>query len=363
MNVMTPPRDHELETPPVEPVRARDDRRRVLGFVALCIACVVSAVGYVAHAQQRGGRQLSAAEAVAAGAPSAEALATRPHVSVRNLRIAPGSGQLGLASLEDPDGPRAVTDLQCERVYMAAGNGLCLSDKGPDLFNPYQAVFFGPDYHARATRPIAGVPSRARVSADGRFGSSTVFVTGDSYAPGSFSTRTMIYDMATGDVLADLEKFDVYKNGSKIHAPDFNFWGVTFAKQAGRFYATLGTAGHTYLVQGDLEGRRVQILRDGVECPSLSPDNTHIAFKQRVNSDLDLPQWRLAVLDLDTLEDHVLAETRNVDDQAEWLDDSNVLYAVDTGSGPLSTWTTPADGTGEPRLFMADADSPSVARR
>jgi hypothetical protein len=362
MKVLSRPPDDELDTPELQPVPVRGDRRRALAFVALSIGCVASAVGYVAHAQQRDGRRITAPEAEAAGAPSAGAIEARPHVVIRNLKIAPGSGQLGLASLDDPNGARAITGLQCQRVYMAAGNGLCLSDRGQDLFNPYQAVFFGPDFQPRAIRPLAGVPSRARVSADGRIGSSTVFVTGDSYAAGSFSTRTTIFDMTTGNVLADLEKFDVYKNGSKIHGPDFNFWGVTFAREDGRFYATLGTAGHTYLVQGDFRARRVDVLRDGVECPSLSPDNTQIAFKQRINSDRNLPVWRLAVLDLATLQDHGLAETRNVDDQAEWLDDSTVVYAVDTGSGPLSTWATPADGSGQPREFIADADSPSIAR-
>ena len=47
------------------------------------------------------------------------------------------------------------------------------------------------------------------MSADGKYGSSTVFVTGDSYAPGSFSTRTSIWDMATGDHIVDLEQFSV----------------------------------------------------------------------------------------------------------------------------------------------------------
>jgi hypothetical protein len=61
------------------------------------------------------------------------------------------------------------------------------------------------------------------------------------------------------------------------------------------------------------------------------------------------------VLDLATLQDHPLAETRSVDDQAEWLDNDTVLYAV--GS---DTWAVPADGRGAPRLFAAGADSPVV---
>jgi hypothetical protein len=137
---------------------------------------------------------------------------------------------------------------------------------------------------------------------------------------------------------------------------------VTFANQPGRFYATLGTAGHTYLVRGDVETQRVEVLRDGVECPSLSPDNTRIAFKQKVDSGLGPVQWRPAVLDVATLEDHPVAEDRTIDDQIEWLDDGTVLYAVDTGVGAPSTWAAPADGTGQPRLFLADADSPAVVR-
>jgi hypothetical protein len=52
-----------------------------------------------------------------------------------------------------------------------------------------------------------------------------------------------------------------------------------------------------------------------------------------------------------------LAETRSVDDQAEWLDDEHVLYGLDE-----SIWTVPADGSGAPQLFARRADSPAVVR-
>ena len=100
-----------------------------------------------------------------------------------------------------------------------------------------------------------------------------------------------------------------------------------------------------------------------MECPSISPDGTRIAFKQRTSAGgADLPTWRLAVLDLATLHDHPLAETHSVDDQAEWLDNSTVVYAVDTGVGAPSIYATPADEAGTPRLLVADADSPSASR-
>ena len=57
------------------------------------------------------------------------------------------------------------------------------------------------------------------------------------------------------------------------------------------------------------------------------------------------------------MEQTALAETRNIDDQVEWLDDENVLY----GDGQ-DIWSVPSDGTGTPTLFIAQALSPAVVR-
>ena len=97
----------------------------------------------------------------------------------------------------------------------------------------------------------------------------------------------------------------------------------------------------------------------------MSPDNTRIAFKKLVSrgdGGLGPLRWRVSVLDLETLEDKFVADTRNVDDQVEWLDDDTVLYAVDDNFGPLDTWAAPADGSGKPRLFIQAGDSPTVVR-
>ena len=356
---ITRPRPEPSEPGP--PTR-NGDRWRLLGFVALCVVCVAVAVGYVAANGGGPERKLDATEAEAAGAPSAAELLAQPHVVVRDM-AAGQAGYGGVLPLGDPGGARAVTDLACSRLYVAAGNGICLSDHG-DIINPYKVLFFGPDFKVRSEKPLPGVPSRARVSADGKYGTSTVFVTGDSYAPGSFSTRASLWDMNTGEHLVDLEQFGVYQGGKKLESPDHNFWGVTFdPADSNRAFATLGTGGHTYLVKMDLAARRAEILRDGVECPSLSPDGKRIAFKQKTSTNgADLPTWQPAVLDLDTLKDHPLAEARTVDDQIEWLDNSTVVYAVDTGIGAPSIYSAPADGSGAPALFAADADSPSVSR-
>ena len=61
------------------------------------------------------------------------------------------------------------------------------------------------------------------------------------------------------------------------------------------------------------------------------------------------------MLDLETMRETPLAESRSVDDQAEWLDDDHVLYGIDG-----DTYEVPADGTGEPVRYLAGADSPQV---
>ena len=106
--------------------------------------------------------------------------------------------------------------------------------------------------------------------------------------------------MASGTALANLEDFTILRDGQPVTAPDVNFWGVTFAADSNRFFATLATGGHTYLVEGDLAARRVVVGRDNVECPSLSPDGTRIGFKKRMDDGSGSPVWRFHVLDLRT---------------------------------------------------------------
>jgi hypothetical protein len=138
---------------------------------------------------------------------------------------------------------------------------------------------------------------------------------------------------------------------------------VTFARDDNRFYATLGTGGRTHLVEGDLAGRRVRVLRANVECPSLSPDGRRLVFKKRIQGRGPVV-WRLHALDLATLAETPLAETRSVDDQVEWLDDRRVLYALGDPGGTASTdtWVVPADGGGHPALLTRGAFSPAVVR-
>jgi Tol biopolymer transport system component len=92
------------------------------------------------------------------------------------------------------------------------------------------------------------------------------------------------------------------------------------------------------------------VLRDRVECPSLSPDGTRIAYKRTLGGG----RWRPHVLDLETGADRPLAETRSIDDQLEWLNDEFVLY----GDG-ADVFMTPANGGGQPQRMLARAASPT----
>jgi WD40 repeat protein len=314
-------------------------------LVALVALCVVAGGAYVAVAA------LGPNETTTDARPQAGAVLNRSDVMVR--AVEPSSPQLnGRVFVVDHGKVKQLPgDLSCERVYFAAGRGICMgvADSGVD----YTAQVFDAKMQVLNTIPLSGLPSRARVSEDGRYGAMTVFVSGDSYLESStaFSTRTYLVDMASGKAIDQLEQFGVSKDGKPFDAVDFNFWGITFdPDDSDRFYATLGTGEHHYLVEGSIKGREMKVLRDGVECPSLSPDGKQIAYKSRVGHS---NRWHLRVLDLATLKDHGLAETDSIDDQAEWLDNDTLAYADSS-----NVYTVQADGSGEPGLLVRDASSP-----
>jgi hypothetical protein len=273
-----------------------------------------------------------------------------PRLVFQNVVRGDGYAHVSLVPLDELSAPRVVSGLECERVHYAADQGLCLVPEH-GLVSTFHAILFGTDFTERARISLAGLPSRARVSSDGRYGAATVFVYGHSYADDEFSTQTTIIDMAAAQPVAELEEFTVFRNDERIQSEDFNFWGVTFVPDdSNRFYATLRTGGKTFLVEGDIEARSMRVVRDNVECPSMSPDGTRLGFKKQQESG-----WRLSVLDLGTGKEIPLAEERSVDDQVEWLGNDEILYGVGA-----DIWRVPADGSGQPEVLLAEALSPAV---
>lgn len=259
---------------------------------------------------------------------------------------------------------RRATPLRCDRVDFAGERGVCLTTDR--FYATHSIMVFDGAFEPLHRLPLHGVPSRVRLAPDGRLAAVTVFVSGHSYLDEGFSTETSIVDTDSGERrIANLEELEVRRDGAPFRAIDFNFWGVTFAADSDRFYASLGTGGMTHLVEGRVSTRRVDVVLEGIECPSLSPDQTRIVFKKRVPRGFGFG-WRLHVLDLQSQAVTPLAELRSVDDQAEWLDDATVLYAIPDRSAPTpmvtDVWQVPADGRGTPELLLKGASSPAVLR-
>ncbi|WP_433359457.1 hypothetical protein ACQPZX_25000 [Actinoplanes sp. CA-142083] len=322
-------------------------RGRALLAAGLSFVLVVAAVVYVVVAGRR----------VGAPAATSGAVEVSPGEKLLFRSTADDSyGRVATVFRAAAAGPRTISGLACDRVYAAGGKAICLRPDGP--LATYQLAVLDSHLGVKDTYPLVGVPNRARVSPSGNVLAWTVFVTGDSYNGGKFSTRVGMLNTSTGETVDTLETFAVTLSGHPYRAVDLNFWGVTFVDDD-HFYATMSTAGRRYLVFGDVAAQTVRTLAENVECPSLSPDGTKVAFKEARGGD-PTKGWRLSVLDLATLTRTKLAETRSVDDQAAWYDNHTVMYALRRDARAADVWSVPADGAGKPALLIPDAESPAA---
>ncbi|MFF2193823.1 hypothetical protein [Streptomyces sp. NPDC058157] len=336
-------------------------QRRIL--ILVCAVVLLAAVGVIAVV--RAGSRADEKDQARPGGPQITpgTVSLAPgdggrRMVFRNMAWGPHRDELTSVPAAAPDGPRTSSGVKCLRFFAAAGTGICLqSDKG-GVQESYRAVVLDAGLGEVASRPLAGIPTRARVSPGGHLVAWTVFVGGDSYAGTNFSTRTSLLDLRTGKYDASLEDFTILMDAKTYRNADVNFWGVTFAADEKTFYATLATGGRTHLVRGDLAARTVTVLRENLECPSLSPDGTRLVFKKRVPGLPEDAPWRLYVLDLASMKETPLAEERSVDDQVVWTDDRTVVYSL-PGDFGADLYSVPADGGGTVTRVTASALAPA----
>ncbi|AXJ11224.1 hypothetical protein [Arthrobacter sp. PM3] len=332
------------------------------GILLVVTVLVVGAAGaYAATAFER--FQESKTAASTARVASGVAALKGGTVLFRNTAPGQGYGMIGTVSLADPAGERSLAPVACDRVYGTTQDVVCLkTNRG--LVTGFEADLLNPEWQQTRSWAVPGIPNRTRMSRDGSLVATTVFVTGHSYGTTGFVTATSIMEAHGGGGTGNLEDFALMVNGTRITAVDRNIWGVTFAPdQSDTFYATAASSGRIWLVKGSIAARTLTAIHDGVECPSLSPDGTRIAYKKNTGSAL-AAHWRVAVLDLATGQETVLSEPRSVDDQIEWLDDRTLLYGLarDGAAGDSDVWQINADPASSASLYIEHAWSPSVVR-
>ncbi|MEV7604878.1 hypothetical protein AB0N65_05515 [Paenarthrobacter sp. NPDC089322] len=330
------------------------------GILLAVTALVLAAAGvYAVNAYQRFEESRTAAPSV--GVTAGQSLPDVPFVLFRNTAGGQGYGNAATVPVSQPDGDRAVSDQACDRVYGTAATVVCLkTNRG--LVTAFEVAVLNRNWEQERTWPLPGIPSRTRISEDGSMIATTVFVTGHSYATSGFSTATEI-SLPAGST-GNLEDFALMVNGERLLATDRNIWGVTFAPgQSDVFYATAASSGRIWLVRGSLSARTLTAIHDNVECPSISPDGTRIAYKKNDGGPL-AAHWKVAILDLATGHETVLSEDRSVDDQIEWLDNHSVLYGLvdEATAGDSNIWKLGTDPSSKPGLFIRHAWSPSVVR-
>ncbi|WP_426594502.1 hypothetical protein ACPPVS_03025 [Cellulomonas sp. McL0617] len=334
---------------------------RVTILVVVTLVVVLAVGGYVYNAWR------SHQDAVASAPPVASTdlagVLAKPHIVFRSTLPGNEYGLVAAVPLDAPDGPRAFTDVACDRVDVAGSSASCLRTVA-GIATRWEADVLDSSFGTVKTWGLPGIPSRTRLSDDGTLVATTAFVTGHSYASVGFSTLTEVHKV-DGTDLGNIEEFALTVNGQPFNPTDRNIWGVTFIDDA-TFYATAASqsAGKTWLVKGSLSARTLTSVHENAECPSVSPDRKKVAYKKVVEKVSGQPVWALAVLDLASGQETLLPATKGLDDQAEWLDDDTLLYGLPrvNEAGTTDVWSVKAVSNSTPTVLIPGAWSPAVVR-
>jgi hypothetical protein len=242
-------------------------------------------------------------------------------------------------STRQPIARGEVSSIRCARIHAApSGEVLCLSNnvktKGRFEFSAPYAATYSRDLSNELNRVNENSNARinrARISSDGKQQAWTYFISGHNYmdaGSSQFSTLTQLSSAENGkpNTVHNLEKWPLTHKGLLVKTPDLNYWGVSFhPKTPHQFLVTAFFKGKPYLAMGDLRTKTLNVIFEGVECPSYNPSGDAIAFKKRISS----TRWAPAVLNLSTMKVTVFSHIKqSVDDQIDWLDARTLLYEI-----------------------------------
>ena len=279
-------------------------------------------------------------------------------IAVAFINRVPGD-EYGFVGYIDQFGERRITQLECDRLDRNINGGICLSATAG--INGTGVGFLLDAGLAQTKRFGVSKPSRAAVSPSGRIVAWTGFTLGHTYLnPGEFGTRAQLIDVERR-LPANLEDDFVTYVGDRVLDEDTrNYWGVSFVDDD-VFYATVGTADSVSLVRGQVSTSRIDVVFENASCPAISPDGkTIVAKEQRGDS------FQLVAIDVETGQRRDLGETRSIDDQVEWADDNNIIYAVPnpeegTEAQPVfDVYALNVAPGSSPRLLIPFADSPAA---
>src|SRR5215475_3191146 len=164
-------------------------------FTALCLAGVITFAGYILWVKTRGVDNTAGATKIASlieapptpgsanETPSGDAQDKTPRqIFFRYNGVDGNYGRLAFARYERLDQPHFIETLSCEAAHVAGGRGICLAADRGLLTTSSAKLFDAKTFKVIAEFPLKGVPSRCRMSSDGKLAALTVFISGHGYA-------------------------------------------------------------------------------------------------------------------------------------------------------------------------------------